>query len=341
MVEKLLDIVLKEASVGRIEFGDMFANVRFDTAYNQNFIQGAYPVLQIRDRKQFVDKVTEYIECLQTVPSRYKLEIVNLFSDATWEDFRRPIEYINRRISFVKNPLLEDGTIKGIETLDGADIKFEVKRYIHETPYCFKSYVTKDDDVYELPTISYGIEGDTCYVYAIQNYQKSINTQFQKRIKRRLYRLNDGLVPTDNPEDILNVSPAAVLCLSVFLNELQKHGIKKIIAIAFLPIRYNSKKEAIQLEIDYRAKNWSEQDRLQLKEEKRQEHLRIQNNLTQKFIRSFNRLTFHFPNIEITAFPWIEDENLNLQLDEFTESNNEILQEIINKGKVIDNGKSL
>ena len=49
----------------------------------------------------------------------------------------------------------------------------------------------------------------------------------------------------------------------------------------------------------------------------RNEHLRIQNNLTQKFIRNFFRIGYHFSNVLINSIPFESDEYLNITLKPF------------------------
>ncbi|HHW69022.1 MAG TPA: hypothetical protein GX747_01600, partial [Tenericutes bacterium] len=75
------------------------------------------------------------------------------------------------------------------------------------------------------------------------------------------------------------------------------------------------------------------QKKRKLKLEK--EHLRIQNNLTNKFIRNFFRLEFHFNNINISSIPMELDEFMNIYINDFVESNNKVLNQIVNQDQNI------
>ena len=159
-----------------------------------------------------------------------------------------------------------------------------------------------------------------------------------------LYKINEGVYESEiieykdykeyrasyYPENISDVSPSAVLSLSVFLNQLVELGITKIKVVPFLPIRYNAKKEAYQRKINYLIKkdNLSLEEQKEIEQKYLEEHLRIQNNLTQKFLRNFFRINYHFPNVSIYSSPFEIDEYLNINLSNFTK-NDDILSEMV------------
>lgn len=343
MVEQALFEVIKEAAIGKVNLlGDSPVNIRFDTVFDDGFVMGDVPVLKITDQDTFIELLKKYITLLNVNdnPQWIKMKIAYLFANATYSDFQNPIDYLKRRINFLIDKTLENETLYDMETLYGCDIVTEITDYVHETPYCFKSYIKKDEEKYELPTISYGISDGTCYIYAVQNYNKEIETSFEKKIKRRLYHLNEGV---DKEDEISLISPAALLSLTLFLNQLQVKGISDIKVIPYLPIRYQAKAEAIELRTKFIAKRDSLRppEIYELRHKLEEEQIKLQDNLTQKLIRNFYRLEYHFENVRITAEPWIHDETLNIKMGEFENTNNDILQEIISKEKVINNGKSL
>ena len=94
-------------------------------------------------------------------------------------------------------------------------------------------------------------------------------------------------------------------------------GIKKVKVIPFLPIRYNAKEEAYKNKINYLFKYSKVENKNEMIEYYRNEHLRIQNNLTQKFIRNFFRIGYHFSNVLINSIPFESDEYLNITLKPF------------------------
>ena len=197
-----------------------------------------------------------------------------------------------------------------------------------------------------LPTISYGISDDICYIYAIQDYNKHESNTYHNKIKRKLYKLNDKIYEKETdeykdykngsslyyPENISDVSPSAVLALSIFLNEIEKQGISKVEVIPYLPIRYDNKIKVLA----FKSIKYAKENNLN-EEEKRKYYLNLlkkqvynQNNMTQKFIRTFYRVAYHFNNVNITSSPMELDSNLHISLSKFEYSNNEVLNQIIN-----------
>jgi hypothetical protein len=71
------------------------------------------------------------------------------------------------------------------------------------------------------------------------------------------------------------------------------------------------------------------------------EHNMIQDNLTNKFVRNFMRLKYHFNNLDILNIPYEGEEMMSIRLNEFTLSNSEILNEIIEKTGELKRDKNL
>ena len=300
------------------------------------------PILKLTNKERLLALLKQYVGYLN-IHSQVEIKraLALLWANASWSDFEFPEAFVQRNIDFLNNPVFENKIIGPIESLLASQLVIEINRYTQETPFCFQTFITNGEDSYELPLISYGISNDVCYIYAIQNKTPEKNTIYEKKIKRLLYKLNDGIYDKETkeyklyreglssyyPENISDVSPSSILCLTVFLNELYQKGIEKVKIIPFLPIRYQAKEEAFRKKANYLAKG--EEERKQLFEQLQQEQIRIQNNLTQKFIRNFYRLQHHFPNIEICSVPFEVDECLNLNLGEFESTKNPILNEII------------
>lgn len=97
----------------------------------------------------------------------------------TYNDFENIYEYIKRNILFVKNKLLCDNEI----LFDNNKIKTQIVDSYQETPYCFKTFISSGENSYELPTISYGIANDICYIYAIQDKNKDKTSSYNKKLK--------------------------------------------------------------------------------------------------------------------------------------------------------------
>ena len=119
-----------------------------------------------------------------------------------------------------------------------------------ETPYFMEIRFEKEVNgkllTYILPRISYGVSNDTCYIYAVQNEISSgdLNSEdkkYRNMINRALYELNDGVYENETDdykdykegrtsefaENISDVSPSAIMALSIFLNVLSNSNISK------------------------------------------------------------------------------------------------------------------
>ena len=179
----------------------------------------------------------------------------------------------------------------------------------------------------------------------IQDYNKHIKTSYYNKIKRKLYKLNSGVYDSESkeykdykqgnsyyPENISDVSPSSVLSLTIFLNEIYKKGITKIKVVPYLPIRYENKIKSLAKKTIKKSKefNFDASEKINYYLELIKEYKKIQSNITEKFIRTFYRVSYHFDNVKIISIPMETDECLNIKLEEFSYGNNEILNEIIN-----------
>jgi hypothetical protein len=235
-----------------------------------------------------------------------------------------------------------------------------------ETPYFMEIKFEKEVNgkllTYLLPRISYGISNDTCYIYAVQNEVTkneidSDDKKYRNMISRALYELNDGVYEnesqdyknykegrtTEFAENISDVSPSAILALSTFLNVLSTCNINKVKVVPFLPIRYNAKEKANYKKVQFVSKKQELDfmEKVALFKKMKIEHNMIQDNLTNKFIRNFMRLKYHFNNLDILNIPFEGEEMMSIRLNEFTLSNSEILNEIIEKTGELKRDKNL
>lgn len=211
----------------------------------------------------------------------------------------------------------------------------------------FNITIKKENDEYYLPSISYGIQNNCCYIYTVKNKKIfSNNKDYEKKIKRLLYKLNDKVQTDDSeyisykngddyyPENIIDVSPSAILSLSCFLKLLYEKGITKLKVVPYLPIRYKNKEAYYQKLYDYKSKIVDNKEELLSILEK--EHLKVQTNLTEKLVRDFRRINFHFPNVKILSFPMELDEYMYLDISEFNITKNNLLNSVMNSHEIIN-----
>lgn len=323
--------------------------------------------LVIRNEKLFEELMADYIlACIQgerkhfklvndTYENRYKLFMAFLFTNFSTEDFLNPEQAIRRHIEYIQDDTfsyLDDGYdfIIG-DKLNGSSLN--VKRSDQavgmETPYKLSFSLVKADEYGKcscsLAEISYGIVLEdnerVCYVYSVikpKEWKKEVSSQdaaFRKKINRILYKLNDGLYESElddlnafrngesdyYPEgNITDVTHSFVLALTSFVTLLQKEGIGKIKVVPYLPVRYSSRYNA--------AMDIEENE--ELREELLKRNNNIQNNATNKFLRTFRRVAYHLNgSMKMVSVPYEYDEYMTFTLSEQLQIvNNPILEDV-------------
>ncbi len=361
------DEIVKEAQNGEVkvllkdnhEQEEFIFNVGFYTKETFS-IDSFKPTLIIDNKEKFVDLLYEYIKLCDSynnffkkydMEGRIKGYLTVMWSNATYEDFANPCLFVQKLINFYKNKLCSSEITvynQNIDSLNNSDILIkDVKQDIRmETPYAFTPILKDKDDEYELPTISYGIEKKNCYIYAVQNKQKEINSSYQKKIKRILYKLNGGVLDLETdeylaykngddyyPENISDVSPASLLSLSIFFDVLKQTGIDKIKVVTVLPIRAEARTKAFKKRYQYKKKysNLSDKELTKLLLEYERDNLRTSQNLSDKLIRNFRRIEEQTGNCQITSFPMELDEYLHVDVKDYRYGSNEILDDVIKK----------
>lgn len=347
-LDNIIDEVIKQLEIGIVK-----THIKYKMKVHSNVSSHfeITPTLNLKDKNQFYNCIKEYISMLSEEDERIlydskyvKSKIAYLFANMSFEDFNNPIEYIRRIINFNQNKLLDRKTTDYIDSLE-SKIHINISSSELETPYCFECALVSDKGYYPLPTISYGISDGICYVYAIQDHNKHLSNPFNNKIKRKLYKINGNVSDSETeeykdykegkseyyPENISDVSPSAVLVLTIFLNEIEKHGINKIQVVPYLPVRFENYIKTIAYNALQQAKdsNLNELEKRELYMSKIKEQMYIQSNITEKFIRTFRRVAHHFDNVSITSYPMELDDKLHIKLSKFQYSDNEILNEII------------
>ena len=361
-MNKILFEIFNEAGNGEIiidndPFYIAFNTIITDKTNNFSNIKNEnYPTLIIDNLEIFENLLIKYIEISlasnRKIPffvtekekNNIKYIISYLFTNATTEDFKNPIKFIEKNIEFYNNPLLNETLIINTNILDSnLEIKNNMQSLSMETPYKLETKlintINNNEVFYNLPTISYGITNDTCYIYSIINEKKQtnsneLNDKYNKKIKRELYKLNQNVFENESdefkqyksqnseyyPENISDISVSSLIPLTVLINILERKNINKIKLVPYLPIRYLSRELA--------SNNIND---INKKEEFKLRNYEIQKNITEKFIRTFNRLTFHLDGIEITSYPYEISEFLEAKINNIKEINNPILENIYNE----------
>ena len=316
-------------------------------------------MLYIKEEDKLFQKLEEYLKeeekMNRKIPAhsekeekdKYKWLMMYLFAYATTEDFINPVEYLNKRIDFLK-----DHTFEELE--ETISVPFE-KKPIHatleirqekthsamETPKRIAMQLRDmdhPDAIYQLPNIYYAIREEngkkTCYIYSLlkgkdKKEKSEEEEKFSKRINRGLFKLNDGVSQTEDynmegEANIKDVSMPFVFALNIFISLLQRKGIEEIKAVPYLPVSYLAR--------DIIATTSSR------REELLERNQRIQENQTNKLIRTFRRLCAQNTQLKVRTLPYEVDEFLTLSLEPrrkeldnmlIEESNKRITEEMI------------
>ena len=352
----ILDIfynhIIKEATKGRIDCL-VYYNIVFSTKIiddnveylanieNEDLI---IPTLMIKDKDEFDSLLIEYVtKALDFYDnSNFDLDILDyklydndkkickekvilalLFSNATIEDFNNPCDFLRRRIDFI------DNDIRGIYDFGYSDIlngnvSMEIDKDIinNETPYQMIIKVVSDNgDEFVFPRIKLGISNDDVYIYAIQN-KLNENNAFCKKINRVLYKTGEGFngIGEDSDENLKDITSSFLVALNICISFLYNNGYSKIIVPSLLIQRWNSKNIANKI----RYKGLDEITNNDVLNKQYQ----LQENLTNKLIRTFLRLGCHYNNMDILSFPYELDSSLHMGInDNPVRCNNLLLHE--------------
>ena len=357
-MDELLKELFTAAANGKIIIDNETFHVGFTTDIfgprGQEFTTGnsdIFPKLYINNFALFKDKLLECIELQKsrvTYPFRnekdnIKYLTIMTFVNATAYDFSNPLSFLDRYISFFQDKTFDnlDEKINIQETplfFKNIQIKNKKQGIGMETPnkitFSLFDYFDGDKYSYTLPEISYGIcmeNGEpVCYIYSILNKERKevkdhSKLKYRKRVARSLYKVNEGVV-SDESLNLLEVSPSAVISLSLFLGLLERHNIKKIRVVEYIPERYISRFLAAQ------------ENPLQREEWERRNDA-IQTNATNKFVTTFFRMMYHLDNLDWQFERLFGDEIIRLQLNPTKKIKPDIINMLYQKSK--NNGVEL
>lgn len=316
-------------------------------------------VITVKNPDRFYELLVEYTEKMYEFivsnPGFYSIDnlyfegkkdciikgiLSTVWINATEENFKNPESFLETRISFLEDKttleyLGKEMIGEKIELLDNSYISSSICKQnpvAHETPYVFTSKIQKEIDgrieTFELPNISYGIKDDTCYVYSIQNSKSNqlSRTPYQKKINRLLYQAEKNVHEEYKEESIKDISEPHLFALTIFFKFI---GIKEVIIPDYLPIRYNAKIRVLNNKIRKLEKTTNKEELENIIASLEQEIDKIQDNITQKYLRTFRRLEYHFPKLSVTSYPYEVDNYMHMKTKMLDDpENNHILYEV-------------
>lgn len=282
------------------------------------------PNTVIKNIEEFETLLKKYVNYLNTSNKNfYKIDKKHNFSSymyylvktLTNSDNQDLSQYIQTFIGFLhdnnfKN-LKKEGKIGSINLDNENSNYFDVlarraeEYYGSETPYTMRYALDKKGFKYTMPFVRYGISGNQAYIYSIQRKGK---TNFKhKRIKELNGKFNSVNSGVKHDRDI---TPSMLVSATIFLGMLKGIGIENIKIADFLTRRFGHYEGFPSYE----------------------ESLKLQENITNKFLKTFNRLANQFNGIDIISYPNDYDSYLNLKLGKNISSKNKLLNDFFELG---------
>ena len=146
------------------------------------------------------------------------------------DDVNNVENFLNKQLEFIKNRRLDTLEPVKVDDLDDQPVFMKTvdNETWDETSRRMIFTVGEGREEYDLPTVLYDIDdSDVCYIFGVQNTNREPNS----RIERKLYQLNKGI---EDP----NVHPSKVYSLLLFMNELKKHNITKVVVPTLQVLSY-------------------------------------------------------------------------------------------------------
>jgi len=343
ILEIFYNNIIPEAMNGRINCLSYY-NIAFSTEivdegkiYSCNIDDNGLliPTLMIKDKSEFDRLLVDYVNLAMNFydDSNFDDEILNnklydkelrickekvilslLFANATIEDFNNPIDFLKRRIEFIYNDLSGSYDFGYMDMFKG-DLSLDIDKDIinNETPYQMIIKVkSMNGEEFIFPKIKFGISDDTVYIYAIQNKINDDNS-FCKKINRALYKVGEGYNDIDEYEDnenLKDITASFLVSLNIAISYLYNNGYNNIVVPSLLIERWNAKRISNLLKIKFKKMDDDNANKLINEQDY------LQQNLTNKLIRTFLRLGCHYNNIDVLSFPFELDSCLHIGIND-------------------------
>jgi len=362
MLDCFYNEIIKEAATGYIDcdffipicFGtrELVNNELVDITIAREFPNAMVPTLIIKDREKLNSSIIRYISLakefykddkrLMDVTNKEKYIIASLLSNVLVNDFNDFNNLFERNSKFLEDKSLEEfenpvniGYVDKLKS--NVIVKIEKQSIVEESPYGMKISLADDNDeiIYKFPTIRFGIDNNKAYIYAVQQE----DTVENKKIERLLRKVGEGFDEKnsekdeiENPENLYSVSPWSLVALSIFIPIIKNYtNVDEFVAPYFLINRFNAVEISYEI-LKEKYKDNMKDERiktiLQKKEESVNNHDDLQRNITDKFIRNFRRLDYHFGNIDVDMFPLEQDSMIHFSVTNQLECNNSLLKEV-------------
>lgn len=213
------------------------------------------PTLVIKNKQNFITTLTNYVDIMMEFYENFpfvKIDkeyykqylIACAFANMGIDDYLDPENYFQKRIEAIKNNPFELSD-KQVPITFSSDFNSDMfytlnkEKPNEECPFKYTLFLKSGDDEFEFQTIRFFINDDTAYIGAIQGNKPDEKNSFQKKIKRILYKANEGITPENG---LYQTNPGAVVALTSFIGLLNSYGINKITILPYGIQRWNDKK---------------------------------------------------------------------------------------------------
>ncbi|MBE6148531.1 MAG: hypothetical protein E7167_03445 [Firmicutes bacterium] len=213
------------------------------------------PTLIIKNKERFNQILIDYVEAMLTFYGDFKFScidpcyytpylIATAIANMGKDDYLNPEFYFQNRTEAIKNNPFSLSSVP-VPVCNSAEFNSDLYYILdkekpnEEAPFKYTLYATNEENSFEFQTIRFYILNDTAYIGAIQGNKPEEKTAYQKKIKRILYKANEGITP-DN--ELYQTNPGAVVALTSFIALLNSFGINKITILPYGLQRWNDKK---------------------------------------------------------------------------------------------------
>ena len=303
MIKDIFNEIIKEAENGTIKLQEEVYStiINYDVflkfTINKKEADGIN--LTIINEDKFFEKLEQYIKSslihynLKYNDMNIKYIITMLLSNISKYDAQDLEKFLDKYIKFFEQSNLFRNNSKYVNDDIGHLVCLISKQSIHqETPYCFRSRFEKDDRYYNLPRISFGIKDGVCYIYAVQNKDKNVitdyNLEYANKVKNNIRTVNKSI------NKYRNVTPSFVVSLAIFISTMKNYGINKFVAITNLPLRVQNRDMVTKHKIESKSFILKDEELERFKEVITKNNIRNNNQATKGFENLINRIKIHF-----------------------------------------------
>lgn len=280
-------------------------------------------VIQVHNQERFDKALVQYTESMLSFLTQYpelqkydyvyfdgNLEnmiaasVLNVWFNATEEDFRNPEEFLEQRSRFLTDFLsMQECYKRHVGTAIEGKVFHHYETSVdvwnpsgNETPYVFRSKICGEDgSILSLPNIGFGLDDGKAYVYVIHHRKTDAELSTSgRKLNRILYQVNQNVYDDYPDENIQDVSVSSIVALTLFTSFLQSISCHEMVVKGNFPIRNMAKMNNSRVPFE--------------------EFVRISNNTMNKYYRNFRRLSYHFPELEIISHPYEVDNSMHIKV---------------------------